>query len=219
MTAVTALPSTNQRGRPFTEADLASMPEDGRHYAVVDGALVVTGGTTRAYLETTPDDGRRYELIDGVLIVTPAPGLAHQRAVLRLVVLLDATAPPDVEVVVAPFDVVLDDATVVEPDVVVARRSDLTAKNLPAAPLLAVEVLSKSTRRIDRTRKFEKYQRSGIRAYWLVDPLVPSLVAWELRDGAYVQVAEVNGAEAFTTSVPFDVTVVPAELVSAERPR
>lgn len=217
MSAVTALP-IRRRGQPFTQADLASMPDDGRHYEVVDGALIVTGGTSPAYLETTPDDGLRYELIDGVLLVTPAPGYAHQLAVVRLLRRLDDAAPADCRVLVAPFDVVLDESSVVIPDVIVARRSDFTAKNLPAAPLLAVEVLSPSTRRIDQGRKLDKYRRAGIGSYWLVDPLVPSLVAWELRDGEYVRVAAVSGSEAYVAAAPFPVTVVPADLVSEERP-
>lgn len=217
MSAVTALP-IRRRGQPFTAADLASMPDDGRRYEVVDGALIVTGGFTPAYLETTPDDGLRYELIDGVLVVTPAPSVPHQVVVGELFVLLRAAATEGCRVLFAPLDVALDDATVVIPDVIVARRSDLTPKNLPAAPLLAVEVLSPSTRRIDRTRKFEKYQRAGIPSYWIVDPLVPSLVAWELRDGAYVRVAEVSGEEAFAATAPFPVTVVPAALVAADPP-
>jgi hypothetical protein len=36
---------------------------------------------TRADLAAMPDDGRRYEIIDGVLIVSAAPGRMHQRAV------------------------------------------------------------------------------------------------------------------------------------------
>ena len=33
---------------------------------------------TREDLATMPDDGRRYELVDGTLIVTPAPSRRHQ---------------------------------------------------------------------------------------------------------------------------------------------
>ena len=60
-----------------------------------------------ADLDAMPDDGHRYELIDGVLIVSPAPRRAHQRASLRLTVLLDAAVPPGLELLAAPFDVVL----------------------------------------------------------------------------------------------------------------
>ncbi len=48
---------------------------------------------TRAERDALPDDGRRHELIDGVLVVTPAPAWPHQRAVTRLLSLLDSGSP------------------------------------------------------------------------------------------------------------------------------
>jgi hypothetical protein len=47
-----------------------------------------------------------------------------------------------------------------------------------------------------------------------VDPDTPSLIAWEMRDGAYVQVAKVTGDEEARLTSPSDVTVVPADLIS-----
>jgi Uma2 family endonuclease len=44
-------------------------------------------------------------------------------------------------VLAAPFAVRTDISNEVRPDVLVARFDDLTEKNLPAAPVLAVEVL------------------------------------------------------------------------------
>jgi Uma2 family endonuclease len=100
---------------------------------------------TRADLDRMPDDGHRYELVDGVLVVSPSPKRLHQRAVYRLWQLLNHACTPEFEVVGAPFDVVLAEDTVLIPDVLVARRTDLTDKDLPAAPALVVEVLSPST--------------------------------------------------------------------------
>jgi Uma2 family endonuclease len=104
---------------------------------------------TRADLEQVPDDGHRYELLDGALVVTPAPVPRHQRVVANLLVQLRTTCPHALEVLTAPLDVALRDDTVLQPDVLVARRSDFTETDLPVAPLLAVEVLSPSTRLID----------------------------------------------------------------------
>lgn len=78
--------------------------------------------------------------------------------------------------------------------------------------MLAVEVLSPSTRRFDLMLKWSRYEAAGCAAYWVVDPLEPSLIAWELRDGAYVEVAKVSGDEEFRAELPFGVTVVPGEL-------
>ena len=168
---------------------------------------------TRADLESMPDDGRRYELIDGCLLVTPAPKREHQRVVTNLVVLLHAAVLTDQELLAGPFEVTPVDDTAMQPDLLVGRRSDFTRKNLPAAPLLAVEVLSPSTRAFDLHAKRERFERMGTLAYWAVDPLAVRLIAWELRNGAFVQVADVSGDEAFETEVPFPVRVVPSALV------
>jgi len=168
---------------------------------------------TRDDLDRMPDDGRRYELIDGVLFVSPAPRPRHQRVLANLYYQLRLACPPDLEVLFAPLDVVIAVDTVMQPDLLVARREDFTERDLPVAPLLAVEVFSPSTRRIDLMLKFSRFEAAGCAAYWVVDPDTPSLIAWELQDGAYTQVAKVTGTEPARLTSPFDVTVVPADLI------
>lgn len=172
------------------------------------------GPITRAELDAMPDDGRRHELLDGVLLVTPAPVLRHQRAAFRLARLLDDACPDDLELIMAPFDVALSDDTVLEPDVLVARVDDLTERDLPTAPLLAVEVLSPSTRRYDLLLKRSRYEAAGTPSYWVVDPDEPSVTAWELRDGVYAEAGRAAGDEALELTAPYPVRIVPAELVA-----
>jgi len=167
-----------------------------------------------ADLAVLPDDGHRYELLDGSLLVTPSPSWGHQSVVVRLCRLLDDARPPGLMVLVAPFDVVLSDDTVLQPDVLVARRNDLVAHGHSAPPLLAVEVLSPSTRRIDQLLKPARYAASGIASYWIVDQAGPSLVAYELdSDGTYQETATVRGDELFSTEEPFTITFTPSDLV------
>jgi len=168
---------------------------------------------TRDDLDAMPDDGHRYELIDGTLIVTPGPSRRHQRMSFRLGVLLDAACPKELEVLAAPFDVALAVDTVVQPDLLVGRRSDFTERDLPVAPLLAIEVLSPSTRRVDLTLKRSRYEAAGCPSYWVVDPDEPSLTAWDLRDGEYVEVAHVVGDEEYAATAPYEVTVSPGRLL------
>jgi Uma2 family endonuclease len=167
---------------------------------------------TRADLEAMPDDGHRYELIDGSLIVTPTPGSAHQLVLGELYLLLRATCPPDLYVILAPFTVALADDTELQPDLVVARKADVTAHDLPTAPLLAVEILSPSTRRLDLTLKRDRLEAAGCDVYWCIDPIELTLTAWELSEGAFVQVAEVSGDDLFETTRPFPVTITPQDL-------
>ncbi len=173
---------------------------------------------SRTDLARMPDDGRRYELVDGVLIVSPVPGRLHQRALARLAMLLDSACPPDLEVLIGPFAVGLADDTELRPDILVARRDLLTEEDLPAPPVLAVEVLSPSTRLIDLNVKRKRYERSGTPSFWAVDPVArpdeAQLVAWELADdGLYRQVADVTGLEEFTAELPYRVSVIAAALV------
>lgn len=162
-------------------------------------------------LEAMPDDGNRYELLDGVLVVTPSPGIPHQWAQAELFTLLRQHCPPDLKVLMAPLDVLSPD-TAVQPDILVAQRSDLTGEYLMVQPLLAVEVLSPSTRAHDLNVKFTRYERYGILSYWVVDPERLSLVAWELRGGRYVEVADVGPDDAWAATRPFEVTVHPGRL-------
>lgn len=170
------------------------------------------GSFTAADLESMPDDGHRYEVIDGVLIVSAAPVPRHQVVLLGLYRLMHEHAPDDVWVLVAPVDVVLAEDTAMEPDLLVARKADFSEKNLPAAPLLAVEVLSPSTRLFDLNLKKARFERAGVPSYWVVDPDEPRVTAWELRDGAYVEVADVAGPERWDAILPFPVAIVPGEL-------
>jgi Uma2 family endonuclease len=172
----------------------------------------VPGPWTVAERDELPDDGKRYEVVDGVLLVNAAPRPGHQGVLLQLAARLLAAAPAHLKVHVAPLDVVLADDTVVEPDVLVARADDFTELNLPAPPLLAVEVLSPSTRRVDRVLKKERYERAGIASYWLVDPESLELTVHELREGRYVEVARVDADRTWTASAPFPVTITPRDL-------
>jgi Uma2 family endonuclease len=131
--------------------------------------------------------------------------------------------PPDLRVLTAPFAVRTASDSEVQPDVLAARYTDLTltAKNLPVAPVLAVEVLSPSTRLKDRNLKKAHYERIGVASYWILNPTEPgALTVFELDAvGHYQQVAHVEGDEEFAATRPFPVTVVPARLLDGLRPR
>ncbi len=164
-------------------------------------------------LADRPADGHRYELVDGALIVTPAPDIRHQTCVTALAMLLYAARREEHRVLVAPVDVRLSAGTILQPDVVVARQKDFSEARLEGAPLLAVEVLSASTRLTDLGTKRLVFEEAGVPAYWLVDPDVPSLTVLELDAGRYVERATVTGDEPFYATFPFPVTVVPARLL------
>ena len=168
---------------------------------------------TRADLDAMPDDGRRHELIDGCLVATPAPSQRHQVILGNLFLAFRASCPPELRVLFAPFDVVLAIDTVMQPDLVVAHKTDLTASDLPVAPVLALEVLSPSTRRIDLTLKRDRFEAAGCASYWVIDPDAPRITAWRLASGRYVETGTATGDESFSVDQPYPVTITPARLL------
>ncbi len=158
-----------------------------------------------------PDDGLQYELADGVLLVTPAPRPKHQRAVLRLAVLLESLVPDDLEVFVAPLDFQPTRHRSLQPDVLVVRRDQVGEENITTGLLLAVEVLSPATRSKDLLLKRGLYEDSGIPSYWVVDPDGPSVLVLELENGVYVEKARATGP--VDLEAPFPVRIDPAALL------
>ncbi|MTD55797.1 Uma2 family endonuclease [Amycolatopsis sp. RM579] len=169
---------------------------------------------TRRDLESIADDSHRYELVDGVLLMSPSPRPLHQRVVARMLAAVTRHCPKDCEALPAPVDVVLADDTVLIPDVVVGRRADYTERALVGVPVLSVEVISPSSRLIDTELKRARLAAAGCPNYWLVDPYVPDVLCLGLHDGVYETVAKAEHDQTITISVPFPVTINPAELVS-----
>ncbi len=163
-------------------------------------------------LADLPDDGHRYELIDGCLLVTPSPSRWHQGVSAELAFALTVSCPDDLRVITAPMDVRYSRRTVLQPDILVVSRANFANEDDPLRPALAVEILSPSTRLIDLNLKKARYERAGCPSYWVVDPIDPRLIAWELREGGYAQVADVSGEESWGAMVPYPVTITPARL-------
>ena len=125
------------------------------------------------YLETS-DDGR-YELLNGELILSPSPKEIHQytSSMLHLKFGTHARKNNLGKVYFSPFDVVLSDTDVVQPDLLFVsnERADMiNHDNVRGAPDLVVEILSPTTADRDRTIKLDLYAAHGVKEYWMVDP-------------------------------------------------
>jgi Uma2 family endonuclease len=133
------------------------------------------------------DDGNRYECIGGELLVTPAAAFSHQRMAFAVAQCLEpwVRARRLGQTLIAPADVRLTRSTLVQPDVFVAMPrpdgSPATEKDPELRLLLAIEVLSPSSARRDRTTKRTFFQTSGVE-YWIVDPDARVVERWLPRD-------------------------------------
>lgn len=220
MTAMTAelLPEPFLHpGEPLTPDDLLRIAYGGGRRELVDGCLVITrevGHWTPADLLELPEDNRKHELLDGQIVISPSPRPIHQRVVSRLVVALAAVLPPELEVLTAPVDVHIPHGlpTLLLPDVIVVPTITVDTE-LVSRPVLAVEVLSPSTRRFDLGRKRAAYARYGIGVYLVVDPLVPALTVLTLDGADYVETARGEGDALVHVGGPVVLEVSAAQLV------
>ncbi len=144
-----------------TEAQNFSGPEQG-HWTYDDYARL-------------PEDGKHYEIMNGFLLMSPSPTWSHQHAAFEIASYLRAHIKMTGlgEVIVAPFDVELASDIVVQPDVMVVLNEHLhciTESRMIGAPDLIVEVASPGTATHDRNHKYQAYAAAGVQEYWIADP-------------------------------------------------
>lgn len=156
-----------------------------------------------------PDDGKRHEIIDGEHYVSPSPTLRHQLICGRLHLALGnflAANPRLGQVYFAPLDVILSFHDVVEPDLLVIggdQTQILTEANVQGAPALVVEIQSPGTRRRDETIKRRLFERTGVREYWLIDPMKNRVRVFRRdHDGSFPAVEDHTRGDARVLSTP-----------------
>lgn len=135
------------------------------------------------------------EIIGGELVVTPRPSRKHTYATSRLD--KEIGYPYDLGRGGGPGGWVL----LVEPEIGLGehimvpdlagwreeRYPDEEPHNwISAAPDWVCEVLSPSTRKVDRIRKMPIYARFSVPYLWLLDPLDQTLEVFRLKEGEWV---------------------------------
>ena len=171
---------------------------------------------TAEMVRALPDDGKRYEVLDGVLVASPAPSWQHQRAVRILLGILQSHCERHGlgEALASPADIEFSPRDLVQPDVFVVPTVASSWQEVGSL-LLAVEVLSPSTARVDRHEKRPTYQRYRVPEYWIVDldartferwrpddtrpEVLLDAITWEPRDG--IPPLEINLPEFFDSAL------------------
>ncbi|MEZ6088667.1 MAG: Uma2 family endonuclease [Pirellulaceae bacterium] len=126
-----------------------------------------------------------WQLIDGVAVaMTPSPFGRHERVVGEIFGELRQQLKDqgcDCRVYTG-LDWIVSKDTVVRPDVMVVcgQQPD---RYLERPPVLAVEVLSSSTRGLDLTTKRAIYQSAGVAYYLIVDPEGETVELCDYREG------------------------------------
>ena len=113
----------------------------------------------------------------------------------------------------APLDLRLSDRTVIQPDIMVVRKDVRYGRDVVEIPVLAVEVLSPTSRRNDLVRKPEILAHAGCPHYGVVDPAEQLITALDRQGEAYREAARAQGEEALAVDRQFPLQVSPAALL------
>jgi len=135
-----------------------------------------------------PEGPPFYEWCRGEAIEMNQPTLDHQWISGNInIILRQALATSGLKVLSAP-DVDLPYSVRV-PDLVVCKPWPSGAPRLTEPPIIAVEILSPSTRRTDLVNKPTEYADFGIQQYWIIDPKEPSITIQQNVDGNWFSTA------------------------------
>jgi len=118
-------------------------------------------------------------------------------------------------VYIAPFDVILEETSIVVPDLLFVaqdRVGIVTDRGVRGAPDLIVEILSPGTARRDRVEKAKLYARHGVGHYWLADPEARILEVYELTEGQYRRTANLADDDSFSPSLFPGLTIALSSL-------
>jgi Uma2 family endonuclease len=133
-------------------------------------------------------EGQRAELIDGKLYAMVPPSFTHQKisfSLSRKIADYIDHNKGNCEVIPAPFAVNLDasDKTWVEPDIsVICDKTKISEKGCNGAPDWVIEVVSPSTQSRDYLKKLWLYQNTGVREYWIINPITQNVQVYSFGD-------------------------------------
>jgi Uma2 family endonuclease len=151
-----------------------------------------------------PDIAPRVELLDGVLSVVPSPSGGHQKINFRVAAWLEQHAPDHLETLIA-VGVITSYKDTLEPDAALLRRPvDFDHHYYDASEVvLAVEIVSPSTKRRDRFEKPALYAAAGIPHFWRIEQNPLHVFAYDLVGGRYELIADSDTE--LVLSAPFEI--------------
>ena len=158
--------------------------------------LIETPPRTIMEVFKTLPEGTLAEVINNQIYMSPSPVYNHQDVLIEIASQIrDHLKKSDGKLVIAPFDVYLDETSnAVQPDIVIILKDNANKLNhqghFHGVPDILVEILSPRNRDHDFIRKKDLYERFGVKEYWIIDPENKSTSVYELQSNRYKLLSE-----------------------------
>ena len=157
--------------------------------------------TARQFLHMGEDPpGVTLELVNGEIAVSPSPRPRHSRVDRQLTaILVTYVNKHKLGEVLGDTDTIFGEFDVRRPDIIffAEARAHLIKEDdvIDGPPDLCIEIISPKTRNIDRNDKFKQYADSGVKYYWIIDPLVRTAEAFKLTGKSYRAAGRGTGSD------------------------
>lgn len=182
------------------------------------------------YLTYNDDTDNRYELVDGELVMVPLPTADHSDVVDLLSEAIKSAISKQKQTWRIKRDVGVyvgvnpqtgldrsrtPDLTVFTAEQWAEIKADKTkAAVSKTAPLLAVEIVSPSSKKKDYETKEQEYKAVGVLEYWIVDLRQSKVSVLVLVNGEY-QVTEYTGSQQIISPIFSELNLTAQQLLSA----
>ena len=135
-------------------------------------------------------EGAPYQLIRGELVMTPSPILYHQDILGNIFFKLKKFIEDKNlgKIYIAPIDVYFSETETYQPDIIFItndRLSIISEKKIEGPPDLVIEILSPATAYYDLRIKKDTYEQSGVKEYWIVDPIQKKIEVFVNKEGKF----------------------------------
>jgi Uma2 family endonuclease len=131
----------------------------------------------------------RLELVDGEVTVSPSPQPLHSYVDRALTLMIGAhIRDNELGELFGDVDTLLGDFDVRRPDLLYFAKDRLHLigeKAIEGPPDLCVEIVSPSSKVVDRKQKFAQYEKAGVAYYWIVDPEAKTIEGYKLAGKKY----------------------------------
>ena len=136
-------------------------------------------------------EGTLCEVLNNILYMSPAAAHEHQRVSVTLTAQIYSfvTRKKVGEIFHAPIDVFLDENNAFQPDIIFISKENsghlIQGGGFEGAPDLVIEILSPFNKSRDLVTKRRVYERTGVKEYWIVDPVTKEVVGFMGKDRSF----------------------------------
>ncbi|HEX4053387.1 MAG TPA: Uma2 family endonuclease [Tepidisphaeraceae bacterium] len=186
--------------------------------------ISTTKMTAQQFLELGEDPvGVRLELVNGEVAVSPSatPNHSYTEKILTTI-MVNHVRSKKLGRLYGDVDTMFGRYNVRRPDLIFFFNSRLNLVGetaMKGPPDLCVEIVSPSSRLIDRRDKFKQYAKGKVAHYWIIDPEDRTAEAFELARGAYRPAGSGKNDEVVKFPPFLDLKIPLGEIWEPERPK